>query len=465
MPLWLYDTLTLNKEVFVMLSKLRNLILTVILFSLSLDPCLAGSLEPSGSPSEDTTRMYTLEQIYDVAAGHKPVWPDKPSEGFNEPTSGPAPTMRTLDNIQSVIAAGVTTATDGDILAGKTAITRDPAKPGETLITGSITTQTLSADDDTVDAGYYAATTLSTVDPYLATANIKSGITIFGFAGDLNVMDTSLGTATASDMLSGTIAYVAGNEITGTATAGNHVEGDQGLKTFTIPDGLYSGSKTATAVDDNLIEGNIKDQVTIFGVTGNYGGGGGAYGLPKTTQTSVYHAASGDDLGDDASVSAGWPGKGQAETGRWSLVAYGGQNIMVQDKATGLIWQRRGDMPSSTNNSESGGSTQSSCLWEAAFDYVESLNADSYGGRTDWRLPNIKELMSIVNYQFFNPATYTEANGTGYFTATQSDLYWSSTTYAGFTGLAWYVDFYGGDVNVGDKTSVTYYVRAVRGGQ
>lgn len=49
--------------------------------------------------------------------------------------------------------------------------------------TGTIATRTLSAANETVAAGYYAATTLSAVDADLAAANIVSGKTIFGFAG------------------------------------------------------------------------------------------------------------------------------------------------------------------------------------------------------------------------------------------------------------------------------------------
>jgi len=50
-------------------------------------------------------------------------------------------------------------------------------------VTGTVLTKTLSAANETVDAGYYAATTLSTVDADLAAANIAVGTTIFGFAG------------------------------------------------------------------------------------------------------------------------------------------------------------------------------------------------------------------------------------------------------------------------------------------
>ena len=50
-------------------------------------------------------------------------------------------------------------------------------------ITGTIATRTLSAANDTVAEGYYAATTLSAVDADLAAANIVSGTTIFGVVG------------------------------------------------------------------------------------------------------------------------------------------------------------------------------------------------------------------------------------------------------------------------------------------
>jgi hypothetical protein len=65
----------------------------------------------------------------------------------------------------------------GNILSGKIAWVDGLA------ITGTMPTQTLSAANDTVFAGYYVATTLSAVDTDLTTGNIKTGITIFGVAG------------------------------------------------------------------------------------------------------------------------------------------------------------------------------------------------------------------------------------------------------------------------------------------
>ena len=50
------------------------------------------------------------------------------------------------------------------------------------------------------------------------------------------------------------------------------------------------------------------------------------------------------------------------------------------------------------------------------------------------------------------------------FTGVQSDYYWTSTTYADLTSIAWYVYLRGGYVYDNDKL-YSYYVWPVRGGQ
>jgi len=113
----------------------------------------------------------------------------------------------------------------------------------------------------------------------------------------------------------------------------------------------------------------------------------------------------------------------------------------VTDNVTGLMWQQ-----------EEGGSTN----WEHALTYCEDL---SLAGYTDWRLPNIKELRSIVDDSLYNPAI-----DTNYFPDAHASHYWSSTTYASLSPGTWYIDFYRGTVHDGLKVYL-YYVRAVRGGQ
>jgi hypothetical protein len=113
----------------------------------------------------------------------------------------------------------------------------------------------------------------------------------------------------------------------------------------------------------------------------------------------------------------------------------------VTDNVTTLMWQKQDD-----------GTTRT---WESAITYCENLNLPS-GGYSDWRLPNIKELKSIVDNTTSNPAI-----DTGKFPATVSSMYWSATTYHFNTSSAWPVDFYDGLVGSRDK-SLSTYVRCVR---
>ncbi len=77
--------------------------------------------------------------------------------------------------------------------------------------------------------------------------------------------------------------------------------------------------------------------------------------------------------------------------------------------------------------------------WQEAVQIPQDLNAgDGYGSNNnkDWRLPNIKELLSIVEIQCHNPAI-NEA----IFPSAYSSYYWASSLYAHYRGYAWAVIF------------------------
>ena len=71
--------------------------------------------------------------------------------------------------------------------------------------------------------------------------------------------------------------------------------------------------------------------------------------------------------------------------------------------------------------------------------------------RSDWRLPRISELMLMFDYEEGKPIIEG-------FT---SSFYWSSTTSAYNANYAWYVNFYTGNTDYGNKTDGSY-VRCMR---
>jgi len=119
----------------------------------------------------------------------------------------------------------------------------------------------------------------------------------------------------------------------------------------------------------------------------------------------------------------------------------------VTNTDTGLMWQQ--DTAPDTYN------------WQDALDYCETLTLASHN---DWRLPNVNELHSIVDYSTYDPSINTD-----YFPNTESSGYWSSTTYVSQPELAWCVHFQHDNiysfVNSSTHKLQYDYVRAVRGGQ
>ena len=98
-----------------------------------------------------------------------------------------------------------------------------------------------------------------------------AGLKVTGTKVDL---DTSDATATATDILSGKTAYVNGSKITGSIASKAAATYTPGTADQTIASGQYlSGAQTVKG-DANLVAGNIKSGVSIFGVAGTYEGSG-----------------------------------------------------------------------------------------------------------------------------------------------------------------------------------------------
>ena len=158
--------------------------------------------------------------------------------------------------------------------------------------------------------------------------------------------------------------------------------------------------------------------------------------LPDTGQTKCYDAS-----GDSTSCT----GTGEDGANIVNPMSYTDSgNGMVTDNDTGLMWQKKDSSARRT--------------WSAARSYCTKL---SLGGHSDWRLPGVMELISIVDYGISDPGS--TINGT-YFPKTDADVYWSSTADAKDKDVAWYVLFQNGFVNT-ELRSNEYHVRCVRGKQ
>lgn len=102
----------------------------------------------------------------------------------------------------------------------------------------------------------------------LAPGNIKTGVSITANGKTVTGSFTADGTVTASQMLAGAVGYAGGQKITGSIPSKAAASYRPGTKSQTIAAGQYlSGAQTIQG-DANLLAANIRQGVTIFGVTG-----------------------------------------------------------------------------------------------------------------------------------------------------------------------------------------------------
>ncbi len=107
-------------------------------------------------------------------------------------------------------------------------------------------------------------------------------------------------------------------------------------------------------------------------------------------------------------------------------------DLIVMDKKTGLTWARcQWGHDWNPGTSSCVKNSSDTVTWKQALIAVKDANTEYYG-KTGWRLPNIKELSSIVEYKCFEPAINNEV-----FPGTRSGSFWSNTyvTIAGNNGI------------------------------
>jgi hypothetical protein len=160
--------------------------------------------------------------------------------------------------------------------------------------------------------------------------------------------------------------------------------------------------------------------------------------VAKTGQTIYYKT------GDDGDLQKGVVWSTPRFTGNMGSGAG-----TVTDNLTGLMWAKDADAIRPED-------------WEDALAYCNAL---ILGGHDDWRLPNVKELLSLIDFGKNNPAL----PGGHSFDNVQAGLlsfYGSSTTNHGNTAHAWHVSMRSGNVDsIGKGPFPILHVWPVRGGQ
>jgi len=132
---------------------------------------------------------------------------------------------------------------------------------------------------------------------------------------------------------------------------------------------------------------------------------------------------------------------------RGEKVRFTADGSCVHDAHTGLTWSKDADPAGRP------------LTWQEALSMVHTLNRKQFGGCRDWRLPNIRELESLVDLGAHSPALRT-----GHPFVNIQDAYWSSTTSVYEPRYAWTLYSRDGIVGVGFKPGDDFFLWPVRSG-
>jgi hypothetical protein len=154
----------------------------------------------------------------------------------------------------------------------------------------------------------------------------------------------------------------------------------------------------------------------------------------------------GQDIQYGRDIAAAITGAGVSRKAAFLFTSVG---ACVQDNVTGLLWE--GKTASGLH------AATATYAWTDAAAYVAAVNAEKHCGFSDWRLPTVQELSSIVDN-----GVLTEPAIDPIFAGQQAALYRSSSEKAGDANGAWLVDFRNGAI-VSTAKSTAAALRLVRG--
>jgi hypothetical protein len=112
-------------------------------------------------------------------------------------------------------------------------------------------------------------------------------------------------------------------------------------------------------------------------------------------------------------------------------------NAVIVDTQTGLMWTRNASL------------SEFPMTWNEALSFIKEMNASELYGYCDWKLPNRKELFSLMSHETINPSLPRPHPFINVFTS----YYWTSTSSARLPKQAWYIHLGGARVFLGIKYS------------
>jgi uncharacterized protein DUF1566 len=130
--------------------------------------------------------------------------------------------------------------------------------------------------------------------------------------------------------------------------------------------------------------------------------------------------------GQDGELRKGFP---------WPVPRFEPEGDTVLDRLTGLVWTMDANI------------AEFPVAWQEALNYIGSMNRERTFGYSDWRLPNRRELRSLISHQIIKPAL-PEGHP---FRNVFPGWYWMSTTAAINTAYAWYIHMEGARMFYGNK--------------
>jgi hypothetical protein len=175
--------------------------------------------------------------------------------------------------------------------------------------------------------------------------------------------------------------------------------------TFVVPAGETSGLKDCTITfNSSGISYTLVGGFAVTGGTTPVVGGtvtntqpvAGLYPIVDTAQTDFYNASSTISA---PSTNDAFYGQDGQYVGRQPSYTVSGDGLTVYDNVTGLTWTQSHDWNGDGDLDADDKMTQANA---AAF--VATLNAANYGGFSDWRLPSIKEIYSLMDFNGTDPS-------------------------------------------------------------